>query len=305
MRGERPQAVPSELTLAAEDSIDAASRKLARAFVAAGIEEAERDARFLLQGILNLEAAELIKSPERRLADAAALLGDAARRRLRAEPVSRILGERMFYGRAFEVTPDVLDPRAETETLIDAALQLATANGWHRRPMTIADIGIGSGAILVTLLKELPLARGVGTDISSGALGVALRNAGRHGVADRMQVLNDRGLPSGRGHFDLIVSNPPYIPTSDIVTLPADVRAYDPVLALDGGIDGLQIFREIARDISGLGANTVIALEIGAGQENAVANIFKDALCREGVYRLSFVKDLGGHVRCVTMEVQI
>jgi release factor glutamine methyltransferase len=227
--------------------------------------------------------------------DVTAYFWSLVERRCKFEPVSRILGNREFYGRSFRVTPDVLDPRADTETLIGAALVLAKGKG----PLRILDLGTGSGAIVVTLLAELPGATAVASDLSALALQVAKGNAEALGVADRASVVQANWFDGVDGQFDLIVSNPPYIPLGDIAGLAPDVRDFDPPKALDGGPDGLEAYRRIS---SGAGAHLApkghVILEIGAGQENAVNDLFSG----QGFNRESLHFDLAGHVRCLVFN---
>jgi release factor glutamine methyltransferase len=229
------------------------------------------------------------------LPDVAARFSLLIERRCRFEPVSRILGAREFYGRSFRVTPDVLDPRADTEMLIGAALELAMGKG----PLRILDLGTGSGAIGVTLLAELPEATAVATDLSAAALAVAKGNAEALGVAGRASFVQANWFEGIGGKFDLIVSNPPYIPLGDIAGLAPDVREFDPSRALDGGPDGLEAYRRLASGAGGhLAAKGHVVLEIGAGQENAVNNLFKG----QGFARESRHFDLSGHVRCLAFN---
>lgn len=279
-------------------SIKIARQMLTAAFQAAGCASPEIDARFLLQGVLELTAADLLRDPDRVLGERAALLTAWARRRLTGEPVSRILGQRDFYGRTFVITPDVLDPRPETETLVEAALEIVAANGWRDRPIRIADVGTGSGILIVTLLAELPLATGIASDVSAAALSVAKLNAGRLGVADRVRFIETPGIGHLAGIVDLIVSNPPYIPAAVIAGLGRDVRDFDPVVALDGGPDGLDIYRDFANDFKSLDMKALIALEIGAGQAADVDAIFTEAGARMTAQK----PDLGGHIRVVIFE---
>ena len=230
---------------------------------------------FLLQGILGIDGAVLLTQPERQLGALADRVGDAVRRRLAHEPVSRILGMREFYGRDFIVTPDVLDPRPDTEAVIELALEIVKSAGLEGKALEIADIGTGSGILIATLLAELPNARGVATDISPAALAVAKRNADQLGVGDRTTFVATRGLDGCAGPFDLIVSNPPYIATNDIKGLDPEVRGYDPLLALDGGPDGLSVYREFARDIVKLQRSTRLVVEVGASQAADVQGIFR------------------------------
>jgi release factor glutamine methyltransferase len=217
-------------------------------------------------------------------------------RRVRHEPVSRILGEREFYGRTFRVTADTLDPRPDTETLIDAALALMP------RRARILDLGTGTGAIAITLLAERPDATGVATDVSSAALAVAAENAERAGVAERLGLTQGSWFEPVSGIFDIIVSNPPYIPAGDIVGLSPDVRNFDPILALVGGADGLDPYRAIsacaARYLAEAGH---VLVEIGAGQADGVAAIFAAA----GFGSPERHRDLGGHMRCLAFGLSL
>jgi release factor glutamine methyltransferase len=214
-------------------------------------------------------------------------------RRERREPVSRILGEREFYGRPFRVTAATLDPRPDTETLVDAALALMPD---HAR---ILDLGTGTGAIAVTLLAERPGSSGVATDLSAAALDVARENARRAGVAGRLALLAGNWFEPVSGVFDIIVSNPPYIPLGDIEGLSPDVRNFDPLEALVGGRDGLDPYREIAlRAGSHLAPGGHVLVEIGAGQAGNVETIFAAA----GWGAPARHRDLGGHVRCLAFR---
>lgn len=278
--------------------------RLTGLLAAAGIEGAARDARLLLLQALGITGAELITEPERRIdrgqADA---LAETARRRAANEPVSRIVGQRGFYGRTFRITPATLDPRPCTETVIEAALEIAAREGWRERPIRILDIGTGSGALLVTLLAELPSASGVGTDVSGEALEVARANARALGVAARAAFLERRSLDGIDGRFDLLVSNPPYIPSGDIATLEADVRDYDPRGALDGGADGLSVYRDIAAGMRDAVPSGWVLLEVGAGQSDAVAEILRTGMSgRDCLPEIGSWKDLGQHTRCVAIR---
>jgi release factor glutamine methyltransferase len=252
-----------------------------------------------MQSLLGLDGAALLSGLERRLGDAAPRVADAVRRRLAREPVSRIIGTREFYGRTFVIDPEVLDPRPETETVVDLALDIVRSEGLADRALSIADIGTGSGILIVTLLAELPNARGIATDISEAALAVARQNAERLGVADRVSFIATRSLEGCTAPLDLIVSNPPYIKTADIAGLEPEVRKYDPRTALDGGPDGLQVYREIANHIARLQHSSRLIVEVGADQATDVTRIFSSF----GGSFLEWRKDLGGHVRAVALEI--
>ncbi|HVZ05904.1 peptide chain release factor N(5)-glutamine methyltransferase [Hyphomicrobium sp.] len=283
-------------------TVATALERMTRAFANAGLESARRDARVLLQGLLGIDGTALLTRPEQPLlGDAEARIRDAVRRRLAREPVSRILGVREFYGREFVVTPAVLDPRPDTETVVDLALEIVRSEGLAERPLHLADIGTGSGILIATLLAELPRARGVATDVSAAALGVAKLNAGRLGVEDRVRFVATRGLAGCEEPFDLVVSNPPYIATGDIPALEREVRDYDPLLALDGGADGLDVYREIAEGASKPAGQRCIIVEVGSGQATDVQRIF----CAEGWQPIGTKRDLGGHVRAVAMKIHL
>lgn len=263
-----------------------------RAFEEVGIETAALDARLLLQHAAQLAHDEIAADPDRMIngAEARRFRELMARRAVR-EPVSRIVGEREFHGRSFEVTLAVLDPRPDTETLIDAAL--ARRPG----PKRLLDLGTGSGAIIVTLLAEWPEATGVATDLSAAALEVAERNAGRHKVNGRVRFVHGNWFEGVDGHFDMILSNPPYIPLGEIARLTADVRCFDPLWALDGGPDGLEAFRRIAAGAGNhLAPHGAVLVEIGAGQSTEVEAIFQMA----GLTCQGRARDLSGHIRCLT-----
>ncbi len=270
------------------DVIVSATRNLREA----GIDTPERDARFLAAAALGIGPLELIAAPDRPVSIEETLrLDEYVRRRVAREPVSRILGRRAFYGREFVISPATLDPRPDTEVLVDLVLEIADEQGWRTRPIRIVDIGTGSGCILLTLLAELPLAQGLGTDINPAALEMAARNAAELGLDERVQFLHTRSLSGLGGTFDLLVSNPPYIPSGDISALEPEVRHYDPRGALDGGPDGLDIFRELARDLPCAVPHGWSVFEVGAGQAEKVVEIFNPSHSR--VTRMR--RDLGGH----------
>lgn len=284
-----------------EQSVADALAALTRMLDEAGLDSPRRDARFLLRGILGLDGAQMISGSRHLLGANADRVSEAARRRVAHEPVSRILGRREFYGREFIVTPDVLDPRPDTEAVVDLALDVVKSSGLSGQALSIADIGTGSGVLIVTMLAELPNARGVATDISPEALAIARRNAETLGVADRVSFVATTGLDGCRGPFDLVISNPPYISTGEIAGLERDVKDFDPLLALDGGADGFAVYREIARNTLELKRPLRIVLEVGSTQADAVEKIFV-AL---GARPLGRRVDLGGHTRAVALEIHL
>jgi release factor glutamine methyltransferase len=245
----------------------------------AGIETPELDARVLLCHAAGLTHETYIARARETLpADAAPGLRDAIARRLAREPVARITGAREFYGRSFVLGKATLDPRPDTETLIEAALDIVREQGWQEKPLNLLDLGTGTGCILVTLLAELPHAAGLGTDLSEGALAIAAANARAHGVAARAAFAAADWLGGVSCKFDLILSNPPYLAAGEIAGLAEEVASYDPRLAFDGGADGLDAYRRIA-----MGARDVLTddgrllVEIGPGQGKDVTAIFARA----------------------------
>jgi len=260
-------------------SVDEAVRLLAQSFRLAGIDSPEADARALIGHALHLSRAQLISQSDRTLeAREVNAISAVAARRLKREPVSRIFGRREFWSLRLDISPDVLDPRPETETVVEAALDFVVRGGLRLEKLRILDIGTGSGALLLALLKELPDALGIGTDISAAALSVARGNAERNGLAARCIFVACNIADGVQGPFDVIVSNPPYIARAEIATLEPEVREYDPMAALDGGADGLDAYRAIAREARRLLApGGRLFVELGMGQEPAVAALFAQA----------------------------
>ena len=220
-------------------------------------------------------------------------------RRTKHEPLSRLRGRREFYGRDFTISPHVLDPRPDSECLIDAIL----AHYRNTPPATLLDIGVGSGVLLLTLLLEwqgkAEKIFGVGVDQSPDILAVARQNAKHFGIDHQCQLIKANWSPTDSRKFDLVISNPPYIATGDIAALSPAVRDFDPIDALDGGKDGLQAYREIAKRLDSIVMpGGIIALEIGAGQQDAVISIFSHASCR----LISQHRDLSGHVRALLFQ---
>jgi release factor glutamine methyltransferase len=257
-------------------TIATARRQLATAFRAEGLDSPEVDARLLAGEVVGLDHAGLTSQADHALtAKEAAALTALATRRLTHEPVARILGRREFWGFELAVTPAVLVPRPDTETVIESALAALPP---PRRAARIADIGVGSGALLLALMSELTAAFGIGTDRSIAALETACTNARRHRLAERTAfVACDYGAALDGG-FDLVVSNPPYIPTNHIATLAPEVRDFEPRAALDGGKDGLDAYRAIAADAERLLApRGVLVLELGIGQADMVAGLLDGA----------------------------
>lgn len=246
--------------------VETARRALAARFRAAGIDSAELDARLLVGAALRLDLTGLITSANRALTtDESNHLESLAKRRLDGEPVARILGQKEFWGLPLKLSVATLVPRPDTETVVELALEIVRAS--TLRPKRIADIGIGTGAILLALLHELPDAFGVGTDISLDALATARRNAVDLGLSPRAGFVACSYATALNGPFELIVSNPPYIPTRAIAGLAVEVRDFDPLAALDGGADGLDAYRALIPQAAALLApGGALVVEGGQGQ---------------------------------------
>ncbi len=258
----------------------------------AGVPDAARDARRLLAHAVGVEAGRLtLILPEPVTQEAEARFAALLQRRAGREPVSHLLGYREFYGRRFKVTRNVLDPRPETEILIEVALQDAFAS--------VIDLGTGSGCILLTLLAEMPEARGVGTDLSEDACRVAEDNMHALDLGERAAILRTSWADGIEGQVDLIVSNPPYIGLDEMDGLSPEVHDHEPHMALTDGGDGLSAYREISQQAAGLlrvGGRLIV--EIGPTQAAAVAQMFAD----NGFEKVRVIQDLDGRDRVVSGE---
>jgi len=287
-------------TLAPGMTVTEARRALTGWLSEDGIESAALEARLLVGAALALDHATLASQADRPLsaAETHAISAFATRRRNR-EPMARILGRKEFWSLPFRVSPDTLVPRPETETVVEAALDAVRDR--KTDALRIADLGTGSGAILLALLHELPRAIGIGTDRSAGALATARANATALGLSPRAAFAACDYSSALGGSFDLIVSNPPYIETGDIDHLQMDVKDHDPRLALDGGADGLTAYRAIAADARRLlAARGILVVELGFGQLAAVSDVMANAgLAPKGPVR----PDIAGVPRALTLAV--
>ena len=297
-----PAAAPA--VLAPGMTIAEARRALSGEFRRAGLESPDLDARVLTGYALGLDQTGLAVNAGRALGDAEARsLATLAARRLTREPVARIVGVKEFWGLSLRVSAATLVPRPETETLVETALAAIDRDGARTRSLRIADLGTGSGALLLALLSELPNALGIGTDVSREALAVARDNAERFGFGARAQFVACNFGAALAGGFDLVVSNPPYVASGDIATLAPEVR-HDPRRALDGGADGLDCYRAIAGQARALLApDGHLVVELGSGQEQAAAALFR----RAGLAPSAARADLAGipralHARVATMR---
>lgn len=270
-------------------------RRLGQIFVAAGLDATALDARLILCAALGIDHAALLRDPDQPIGPAADLIGELARRRLQREPTSRILGKREFWGLDFTIGPAVLDPRPETEGLVEAVVAALAPR--REAPLRILDLGTGSGAILGALLSEFQNAFGVGVDISQAACEIARCNLEHLGFASRACVVCGDWTNALCGAFDVIVSNPPYVGSSELERLAPEVRDHDPKLALDGGKDGFAAYRAILLGLARLATpDACVALELGIGQAGGVARILTSA----GFAVLATGRDLAGRERVVT-----
>lgn len=270
--------------------------RLSEAFAQAGIDTPRLDARLLVAAATGMNAASLLAHASDRLdTDAIATLTSLATRRLDREPVSRILGRRGFWTLDLAISPDVLDPRPDTETLVEAAV--TACRDQRDAPLRILDLCTGSGAILAAVLSEFPQATGLGTDISPAACAIARQNLEAAGLAARAEIRLADYAAGIDGPFDLLVSNPPYIESGALAGLDPEVRHFDPHLALDGGPDGLTAYRAIAAALPKLlrPGSGLVFLEIGAAQAADVSAIVAAA----GAPHIEVIKDFGGHDRVV------
>lgn len=289
----------SDLELTTAETIASARQMLARAFAAAALDSPELDARILIGHATGLDAAGIVSQGARQVTSSErAAIAALAQRRLAHEPVARILGVKEFWGLPFGLNEETLVPRPETETVVETALAVLGPRRQHA--LRIADLGTGSGALLLALLSECPRAIGVGTDLSTKAVARARRNARALRLHERSSFTICNYGAALKGSFDLVVSNPPYVRRSEIATLQPEVRLFDPARALDGGDDGLHGYRTIAADAGRLlAANGLIVVELGAGQTSAVAALFSVA----GLAVESSSPDLSGIPRALLARV--
>jgi release factor glutamine methyltransferase len=273
---------------------DALVAEVAGALSAAGFEEPRRHARRLVASALAISRADLFGHPDRavdeqQIGRIRAMLG----RMVKREPLSRILGKREFWGLEFALSAETLDPRPETETVVEAVLR---RNPERRAPLRFLDLGTGTGCLLLTLLAEFPAASGVGIDIAERAVRTAACNAVALGVADRALFLVGDWGAAVSAKFDAVITNPPYIASGELRLVPREVACYDPWRALDGGEDGLSAYRAIATHLPRLlASNGIFVTEVGIDQAEAVVAVMRtNGLDLDGIE-----KDLAGIPRCV------
>lgn len=266
----------------------------------AGIDDAKLDSRLIVEHFSAITRVEAVSRPEMMVnAEAVAAIRQAIARRAAGEPVHRILGFREFYGLRLNLSHETLEPRPDTETLVDAVLphlRHLAATGRHCR---ILDLGTGTGAIALALLAQVPESTAVGVDISADALATASRNARENGLSGRFTALQSNWFEKISGSFYVIVANPPYIPSKELETLQSEVRDFDPARALDGGADGLDAYRTIAAKAKvHLEAAGLVAVEIGHTQKQDVTRLFEAS----GFHLIEARKDLGGRDRVLVFR---
>lgn len=266
------------------------------AIEALGLPGAAGDARLLLTAATGLSLTDIVAGGDLRILSPAEMsrLDAMLERRLRREPVHRIIGRREFFGLTLELSSETLEPRPDTEILVEAVLARLPAIIGRNPAPKLLDLGTGTGAIALALLSHCPRATALAVDISEDALATARRNADINGLASRFEALNSHWFEAVHGRFDIIVSNPPYIKHHAIADLDPEVRVFDPPAALDGGLDGLDAYRSIA-----LGAaehllpGGLVAVEIGFDQHDDVSSVFS----AQGMQRIEGLKDLAGNDR--------
>jgi len=268
--------------------------------VAAGVGDPALDALLIVEHFSGTTRTQAIADPERTIdSNAIAAIDAALGRRAGGEPVHRILGYREFYGLRLSLSPETLEPRPDTETLVEAVLPFVKAMAAREGTCRILDLGTGTGAIALALLSAVPAATATWVDISAGALATAARNAGELRLGGRFTTVQSDWFEKVSGRYHVIAANPPYIPSRDIGNLQDEVRDFDPRLALDGGVDGLNPYRIIAAEAARfLEAESRIAVEIGHTQRNEVTDIFKAA----GYASVAALRDLGGNDRVLVFQ---
>jgi release factor glutamine methyltransferase len=293
----RPGRLTNRFALEASTARAEALASLAETFQLSGIENPGREAQLSLCAASGVSQAALLVAPREPLGSAAWKVREFATRRAAGEPLSRIAGKREFWGLSLTISPEVLDPRPETESIVEASIGILSDR--RNEQLRILDLGVGSGALLCALLVEFANARGVGVDISTDAADVALGNLDACGLSERAEIRVGDWTQGLEGPFDLIVSNPPYIPTAHLPRLPREVRDFDPWLALDGGIDGLAAYRRIMAESKFLLApGGWLLAEFGAGQTAEVIAIAK----QYGFTDTMTYRDLAGLDRVVAVR---
>ena len=271
-------------------------KKITKILSEGGIETNSLDARIILREIFNFDEKELILNSDLILSESKiSKVQKIITRRLNFEPVSKIFGKRDFYNSTFSISDDVLDPRPETENIVEIANNFILEKGYE----SFIDLGTGSGCIILSILKENKNLTAVGVDISIDAINIAKKNSKDMNLEKRSSFLVSNWLSSIYNSYDLIISNPPYIPSDEIITLSKTVKNFDPLISLDGGQDGLKCYKEIAEDINRvINKNGRVILEIGYNQAHDVIKIFESKEFK----LLKIYNDINGLNRILTFE---
>ncbi len=288
-------AARSSITIA--DALDGVSRRLRDA----GFSGARLESRLLAGAALGIPPEMAFVHSERVMnSDEWKRLDDLLARRLEYEPMAYILGHREFWSLPFTVGPGTLIPRPDSETILDSVLSHIPAKGLEsNRSWKILDLGTGSGCLLLSLLKEYPASRGTGVDLSEDALALAKDNAGNLGLSSRVDFVKGNWCGGLAGRFDIVVCNPPYIPSAEISDLAPDISRYEPRLALDGGEDGLNSYRHLAPMLGRvISRDSWVFVEIGAGQASDVSGIFLES----GLHVIDIMYDIQRIARCMTFR---
>lgn len=261
------------------------------------IESASLDGRILLEHVLGVSREQLLFSLDLAMTSAQyARLEILVEKRAQRQPIAQLIGKREFWGMNFVVSENTLDPRPDSETLIEYALERVSNRADALR---VLDLGTGTGCLLLSLLSELPAAKGVGVDYCDRALLVAKENAMALGLAARTQFMRGDWCDGLEGEFDIILANPPYIPTNVIPMLENEVSKFEPMLALDGGEDGFSCYRKIIKDLSLVMAkNGFVVFELGMGQRHGLEEI----AATHGLETVGIRQDLSGITRCIILQ---
>ncbi len=283
------------------DTLDSLFAEAKARFLQAHIGEAALDARVLISGLLDLPAvAFMTRGSEPVSVEDVQRIRDAIARRAAHEPVYRILGWREFYGLTLGMSKDTLEPRPDSEMIVEGLLPIARRIVAEKGSCRIIDLGTGTGAICLALLSAVPEATGVGSDLATGAVEMARANAERNGLGGRFTGVESDWFERIEGMFDIIVSNPPYIRTDVVASLAPEVKDHDPALALDGGADGLDAYRTLAAGAAAhLAPGGVVGVEIGYDQMQVVGQLFTD----NGFRAIDRVRDLGGNDRAIVFDM--
>jgi len=285
-------------------SLSQVCAKVGKDLERAGISNAVDEARRLISEAAGIAREDFILSPNRELGGAQLeAVSQWLQRRRSGEPLGRIRGWQEFYGRKFMLSEATLEPRADTEILIEVALELIDVRQGRSHPWHLVDVGTGTGCLAITLLAELPHATAVGTDISAQAIDTARANAEAHGVGDRARWQMANFLEGVAGPFNLLISNPPYIKYNEIAGLSVEVRDHDPAVALNGGQDGLDAYRAIAAMSLGRLSKGLMILETACSDEARVLDTVHESTCAEDLHCLGVWRDLNGCGRCVALEI--